>query len=78
MNTGALIVVAVGIDCAMTIQYLHPSLYAPAGIVIISPVPAVNVTAVEIINLSHNLHTFLHAIFLPPKSIWGIPHRHTP
>jgi hypothetical protein len=66
MNTGAVIVVSAGIVCATTIQYFLPSPYAPSGIVIIRPVPAVKVVAVEIIKLSHNLHTFLQAIIFPP------------
>ena len=52
----------VGIDCAITIQYLSLLLYEHAGIVI-TKFPLVNATAVLITNLSHNLHTFLQAIF---------------
>lgn len=65
MTTGALMVVAAGIACATTMQYLQPFVYEPAGM-FITRLPPVNVTLLEIISLSHNLQIGLQAILIPP------------
>ena len=64
ITTGALIVGSTGIDCASTMQTFSPSLYEFAGSVM-TRLPPVKATLVEIAMRSHSLHTFLHAIFYP-------------
>jgi hypothetical protein len=65
--TGIAIVAVVGIVCAITIQYLQPSLYALTGKSITSvsvPSTVITVTDVEIIKFLHNLQLGLQAIFI--------------
>ena len=61
ITTGAPIIAVDGIDCAITIQYFSRFLYDPSGIVTVST-PLSYVTAVDIINLSHNLQLLLQLI----------------
>nr|DAM16679.1 MAG TPA: hypothetical protein [Caudoviricetes sp.] len=60
--TGADMVVVSGMLCATTMQYFPPLAYTPAGRLIISPVPATNVTDWDIIRWGQSWHIFLQAI----------------
>lgn len=65
--TGILIVAVDGIVCAITMQYLHPFLYVPAGMFINSvgtPLTVVTVTDVLIIKFGHSVLQFLLQLIL--------------